>query len=148
MNITKSVLILLVITAGAIAGRSIDAATLPAGTMILIRTSHNIYARDPAGRKFDGTLARHIGSVPIGATVGGVVRSPWFTVGSTTRPLTLRLTQIVVRGKVIGIRSDDFEVDNTSPWRTQVRGIQVTGGAFLLPIGTILEFRLKEPVEI
>jgi hypothetical protein len=148
MNIIKSVLILLLITAGGISVRSADAGTLPAGTTILMRTNQNIYARDPAGRKFDGTLASRVGSLPVGTPVGGVVKSPWFTVASTTRPLTLRLTQITVHGKVIPIRSEDFEAENSSPWYTQRRGIQVTGGAFVLPIGTILQFRLKEPVEI
>ena len=130
------------------------AATLPAGTTILVKTSTTIHSRDVAGRKFEGQLARGVGPaggkvlIPAGASVVGVVKSSSYTVGSTTRPLTLRLTEIVIHGHSVPIKTDDFEASNSSPWTTARRGIQVSGGNFLLPHGTVLQFRLAQPVDI
>ena len=127
-------------------------ATLPAGTIILVRTEKNIYARDPAGRKFQAKLVRPLAAegknvVPAGTPVVGMVKSPWLSVGSTTRPLTLRLVEIVINGKPVAVKSDDFEANNPSPWNTR-RGVQVTGGAFVLTPGTVLQFHLKQPVNL
>ena len=132
--------------------QSSRAATIPAGTVIVIKTSHTINSKDPSGRKFKAELAQAIGVngkvvAPAGTSVGGVIKSPSFTVGSTTRPLTLRLSELVINKRVIPIKTDDFEADNTSPWFTR-RGIHVTGSAFLLHSGTVLGFRLSQPVEI
>jgi hypothetical protein len=128
-------------------------ATIPAGTLLLVKTTTNISARDHSGKRISGVLARSIvvgGKVvaPVGTAVTGLVKSPYFTVGSTTRPLTLRLTEISHGGRAVAIKSDDFEAENNSPWTAGPRRIQVTGGSFLLPPGTLLQFHLKQPVEI
>ena len=127
-------------------------ATLPSGTIILVKTEKNIYARDPAGRKFQATLLRPLAAdgknvVAAGTPVTGMIKSPWISVGSTTRPLTLRLVELNPHGKSVAIRTDDFEAENSSPWHTR-RGVHVTGGAFVLTPGTVLQFRLKEPVNL
>jgi hypothetical protein len=151
MNIRRFVfLTMLAFVAGPVA--TSWSATLPSGTMILIKTEHNIYARDPAGRKFKATLLRPLAAggknvVAAGTPVVGMVKSPWFSVGSTTRPLTLRLIQLTVHGKPVTIRSEDFEAVNSSPWFTR-RGIHVTGGAFILTTGTVLGFQLRDPVNL
>ncbi|MFL6513645.1 MAG: hypothetical protein ACJ8M1_01335 [Chthoniobacterales bacterium] len=152
MNTSNKTCLLALVVAIAMTALSASAATIPAGTMLLVKTTKNIYARDHSGKPISGVLARSIvvgGKVvvPVGTTVRGVVKSPWFSVASSTRPLTLRLTELGARGHHVAIKTDDFEAENTSPWSTR-RGVQVTGGAFLLPPGTLLQFHLKHPVEI
>lgn len=129
-----------------------SAATIPAGTAIVVKNTGNIYARDPAGKRFDTLLAHNItvgGKVilPAGTHVVGVVKSPKFNVGSTSRPLILRLKEIVIRGHAVPIKTDDLECESNSPWATR-RGVQVTAGGFIYTRGTILPFRLNQPVEI
>jgi len=128
------------------------AATIPADTIMSVRTEKNIYARDPAGRRFETRLARPVAAqgkvlVPTGTTVMGKVKSPWFTVASSTRRLTLLLREIVIHGKSVPIKTEEFEAENPSPARTR-GGAHVTLGAFILKPGTILQFRLKEPMNI
>src|SRR5437868_8268181 len=106
MNKSKRTLLVLITAITAFGALSAGAATIPAGSSILVKTSKNIYARDPAGRKFDAQLAHRISGAPAGSLVQGVVKSPWFSVGSTTRPLTLRLTEIVVGKHVVPIKTD------------------------------------------
>jgi hypothetical protein len=152
MNISKLMCLTILISCG-IPIQGVWCATIPAGTTLLVKTSTTIHSRDVAGRKFQGQLAKDVGAngkvlVPAGTSVTGVVKSSWFTVGSTTRPLTLRLTEIVIHGRAVPIKTDDFEAKNSSPWTTARRGIQVTGGNFLLQHGTILQFHLAQPVNI
>jgi len=86
--------------------------------------------------------------IPAGTKVMGQVKSPSFTVGSTTRPLTFRLVEINTHGHVIPIKTHDLEIDNMSPWSVGARRIQVTGSAYVVPVGSTFQFRLKAPVEI
>ncbi|HEY4284575.1 MAG TPA: hypothetical protein VGM62_16050 [Chthoniobacterales bacterium] len=147
MKISRLVCLTVLISCG-ISVQNARAATIPAGTAILVKTSTAIHARDVKGRKFQGQLARSIGAgVHAGASVTGVVQSSWYTIASTTHPLTLRLTEIVINGHAVTVKTDDFEAQNSSPWNTR-RGVQVTGGNFVLPPGTILQFRLTHSVEI
>jgi len=129
-----------------------SAATIPAGTNVVVKTTGNIYSRDPAGRRFEALLAHNITVggkvvVPAGTHVIGVVKSPKFNIGSTSRPLTLRLKEIVIHGHAVPIKTDDLEAQSNSPWATR-RGVQVTAGGFIYTRGTILPFRLNHAVEI
>jgi hypothetical protein len=150
MNTLKATCLPIIAIAFLLPGRPTNAATIPANTTVLFRTTNNIYSRDPSGRKIEGVLANNIVAggkvvVPAGTPLVGVVKSPKFTIGSTSRPLTLRLTQITLHGHAIQVKSDDRE--SNSPWATR-RGVQVTGGAFMYTRATILPFRLNHPVEI
>ena len=148
---TLKLFLLLLVTA--LVSQLANAATIPAGTTILMRTTHNILSGDPSGRKIEGVLANNLSAggkvvVPAGAHVRGVVKSPKFNIGSTSRPLTLRLTQIVVHGHAIPVKSEDLEVASDSPWTIGPRRVQVTAARFLLDSGTILQFHLKQPIEV
>lgn len=130
------------------------AADVPAGTTILIRTTKNITSDDPPGRPFEGIVVRDIAVVgrvviPAGTPVRGVVKSPHFTVASTSRPLTLRLTALTRNGIMIGIETEDLECYSNSP-RTigPGRRVQVTGEEFTYDAGTFILFRLKQPVKV
>jgi hypothetical protein len=152
MNEVRSILFLLVVGLGIPTVVPASATTIPAGTILLMKTGNTIYSGDRSGTKFKGTLVQNIAGqgktvIPSGTTVGGVVTSPKFTTGPVTRPLTLRLIEVVIHGRAVSIKTDDFEAKNTSPWLTR-RGIQVTGARFLLPPGTILPFRLNQPLTI
>ena len=153
MNTLKATSLIIIGSAFLLPAKPAWSATIPAGTTILMRTTHNILSGDPSGRKIEGVLANNLTAggkvvVPAGAHVRGVVKSPKFNIGSTSRPLTLRLTQIVVHGHAIPVKSEDLEVASDSPWTIGPRRVQVTAARFLLDRGTILQFHLKQPVEV
>ena len=127
---------------------SAGAGTVPAGTVILIKTTRAFSSREPSGKPIEGQLARHVGGAAVGTPVKGVVKSGAFNIGSTSRPLTLRLTGIVVKGRSVAITTDDLEMSSTSPWTVGPRRVQVSGSAYLVNPGTLLQFRLKQPVDI
>ena len=130
------------------------AADVPAGTTILIRTTKNIISNDPPGRAFEGIVARDIAIggkivIPVGTPVRGIVKSPHFTVGSTSRPLTLRVIGLTRYGRAIAIDTEDVECDSNSPWTVGPnRRVQITGDAFIYNAGTLIPFRLKQSVTI
>ena len=152
MNRYKSILFFSIIAFSGLAV-PLSATTIPAGTAVVVKTTTHISSRDHAGRSFQTQLARSLVAdgkviVPAGATITGVVKSPVVRVGSTTRPLTLRLTGIVIHGHSVPIKTDDLEMDDTSPWTVGRRGIQVTGSAYMISSGAVLQFRLKAPAEV
>ena len=152
MNTLKAACLTIIAAAFLLPADRTDAATIPAGTTVLFKTKNNIFSRDPSGRRIQGVLAHNIvvgGKVvvPAGTPLVGVVKSPKFSIGSTSRPLTLRLTQIMLNGHPVAVKSDDLECESNSPWATR-RGVQITGAAYVYNAGTILPFRLNHPVEI
>src|ERR1700747_1512724 len=120
MNTLKATYLPIIAIACLLPAHLTNAATIPAGTTVLFRTTNNIYSRDPSGRKIEGVLAHNIVAggkvvVPAGTHLGGVVKSPKFSIGSSSRPLTLRLSQIMLHGHAISVKSDDLECDSNSP---------------------------------
>ena len=128
-------------------------ATIPAGTTLVVRTSTAISSRDATGRKFQASLTHDVkGSdgiiLPAGTMVTGVIQSPQVRIASTHRPLTLRLIDVQIGKQKVGIKTAPFEAQDTSPWTGRHGRTQITGSAFLLPSGTILPFRLTQPVNL
>jgi hypothetical protein len=117
-----------------------------------VKTSTAISSRDSAGKKFQAELAQAVsvnGAVilPARTKLVGIVQSPRVQIASSTRPLTLKLTQLSLGSHVVPIKTEPLEVRNNSPWRSR-SGVQITGGAFLFPVGTVLQFRLSQPLKI
>ena len=114
----------------------------------------NIISNDPPGRAFEGIVARDIAIgekivIPVGTPVRGIVKSPHFTVGSTSRPLTLRVIGLTSYGRTIAIETEDIECDSNSPWTVGPnRRAQITGDAFIYNAGTLIPFHLKQSVTI
>lgn len=145
----KFILLLAVILGSAIAVGS--AATIPSGTMLQLRTTNSISSRDKAGKKFYGALLNNVsvnGNVVLaaGTNVVGVIQSPRVAIGSTTRPMTLKLTEISTKRGSVLISTQIFEAEASGMYGR--RGTRVTGNNFIFPPGTVLQFYLNRPVGI
>ena len=128
-----------------------SAAMVPDGTTLVVKTASTISSRDTAGKPFKGHLLQDVqvnGKVVLaaGTPVAGVVESPQVRAGSSTRPLSLKLTQISVGGRMVPIKTGSFETKDAGVKARS--GIRVTGGAFLLSPGTTLQFRLSQPLSL
>jgi len=145
----KFILLLAMILGSTIAVGS--AATIPSGTMLQLRTSNSISSRDHAGKRFYGTLLNNVsvnGNVVLaaGTKVAGVIESPRVAIGSTTRPMTLKLTDVSVRGRTVLISTQIFEAEAAGIYGR--RGTRVSGNNFVFPPGTVLQFSLNRAVSI
>ena len=125
-----------------------SAVTFPAGIVLTVRTTSAISSRDVEGRQFWGKVLESIPgksgfTAAAGLGVVGVVVSPRVEIGSSVRPLTLALTKFSIEGRLIPIKTQPYEVQNAGI-KTRSNRIRVSGGAFVLPPGTVLQFRLRQ----
>ena len=140
----------LLVTFSLIALQSSSAATIPAGTVLVVRTNETISSNDPVGKTFAAQLARDVaagGSVLLhaGAKVVGRVDS---SRGMSFTSVILNVTQVASGGHLVPIRTvEGFRADG-SRFKTR-RGVSVgRGGFFQLPAGTIMQFQLAQPVNL
>ncbi len=125
--------------------------TIPSGTTLVLKTTSTITSRDNTGKPFQGRLSQSVqvkGKVVLaeGAGVAGVIESPRVAIASSTRPLTLKLTEVSIGGKMVPIKTESLETDATG---VKTRGgKRVTGGAFVLSPGTTLQFKLSQPLNL
>jgi hypothetical protein len=132
---------------GLSAVNSIEAGTIPAGTMLIVKTKGSIYTKDIVGKQFTATLEQNLvikGNVvaPAGTNfIGKIVTSTKF--GNS--PLSVNLTAVKSGNKLIPIRTTG-PIEPQSAERGRRR--QVTTRDFVLPPGAKLQFHLAEAVTI
>ena len=127
------------------------AATVPSGAVLVVKTTTSLSSYDNAGKKFTGQLVRGVTAkgivvLPAGADVVGVVQSPYVSVGSTSRPMTLKLTGISVRGQMVAINTEPYEA--VASGVAGKHGSRATGNRFVFPPGTILQFHLSKATNL
>jgi hypothetical protein len=126
------------------------AATIPAGTTLLVRTNQTVSSNDPVGKTFAAQVANDVavaGKVVLRAgtrAVGRVESSRHFAF----MPLILNVTQIAGKRGLVPVKTvDGFQTDG-SFFKTR-RGISVgRGGYFQIPSGTLMQFRLAQSVNL
>jgi hypothetical protein len=130
------------------------AVTIPAGTTLVVRTLHNISTADAPGKAVAMQLDKDVvvnGKValPGGTKISGRVETSKRT-GSPTRSqeLTVNITDAQVHGRTVAIKTTGAaNLENTFA-RTTRRGIQISTYNYQVPVGTRLQFRLAQPLQI
>ncbi len=127
-----------------------SAATIPAGTTLIVRTNETISSSVSVGKTFAAHLDRDVvvgGKVLLrkGTRVNGRVESRR-SVNST--PLILNVTQLASHGRLIPIKTvQGFSAQDNR--FTTSRGVTIgSGGFFQLPAGTLMHFQLAQPVDM
>jgi hypothetical protein len=128
------------------------AATIPAGTTLVVRTLNTIHSTDRVGRTFTAQLDQDVAVngkavLRAGTKFHGKIEASQAN-PRNSQPLTLNLTGVSVNGRTIPVKTvSGFQVQHVSMHGgARARGISV--GPFLAPHGTRLEFRLAQPVNI
>jgi hypothetical protein len=151
---TKKTFILIAIASCAWigAGQSSFAATIPAGTTLVVRTLNTIHSTDRVGRTFTAQLDQDVavnGKVvlPKGTKVSGKIEASQVN-PRNSQPLTLNITDISANGRTIPIKtSGGFVIENVArTGRARTRGITV--GPYVAPHGTKMQFRLAQPLNV
>jgi hypothetical protein len=128
------------------------AATIPAGTTLVVQTLNAIHSTDRVGRTFTAQLNQDVvvnGKVALkaGTKFHGKIEASQAN-PRNSQPLTLNLTDVSVNGRTIPIKTvSGFQLENIAKvGRAKTRGISV--GPFVAPHGTQMQFRLAQVVNI
>lgn len=138
------------------AASSSDAATIPAGTALTVRTTSQISERDPVGRTFTARVDQNV--VANGATVlragtqvTGRIRASRSSSrpGRGSAPLSVALTSISVNGRSVAIKTNSVQPQGATTAQTaQARSRGVTAGNLLVTPGTTMQFQLTSAVSL
>ena len=150
-KVTKKTFILIAIVSCAWIASSF-AATIPAGTTLVVRTLDTIHSNDRVGRTFTAQLDQDVAVngkavLRAGTKVLGRIEASQAN-PRNSRPLTLNLTGVSVNGRTIPIKTvSGFQLENkVKGGRAAGRGITV--GPFVAPHGTKMGFRLAGPLNV
>jgi hypothetical protein len=128
-------------------GTCCQAATVPAGTPIVVQTNAPISTHATPGNHFTATLEQSVGGIRGGAHCQGIIRTSRGSRSTTsTSPLTLVLTAISTNGRMIKIKTDSVQPQGAHT--TSTRRGSFSFGEDVFPAGTRLEFRLTQPVNL
>jgi type IV secretory pathway protease TraF len=149
LNAMRTKILLLLLVAWLIPAWSF-AITIPAGTMLLVRTNQTVSSSDPVGKTFSAQLANDVvvaGKVVLRKGTKAVGR-----IDSNRRfapmSLVLNVTQIAGKKGFVPIKTvTGFQTDGLS-FQTR-RGVSVGRGGFVsISTGTLLRFQLAQSVNL
>ena len=131
------------------------AATIPAGTTIVVTTVEPLSSHESPGRTFETKLTNDLKAggkavVPGGTIIYGVVEKSRKPIGRTaSEPLTVNLKSIAINGKQIPIKTTGGVAPETMGRFSSVqRRTGTSAGKSILQRGTKLEFRLAQPLNL
>lgn len=126
-----------------------SAATVPAGTILVVRTLDAVVSTDTPGTRFTAQLANNVavsGKVilPAGTKFSGKIVTSRRMVSSSQR-LTVSLTDVQVGGRAVPIKTTAIPLSND--YQTK-RGVSVSRAAYTVPAGKQIQFQLAQPFNL
>ena len=125
--------------------------TIPAGTLLTVRTLHGISSIDAPGTPFPARLDKDVvvnGKVvlPVGTKVSGKVATSKRTHTSSQR-LSVDITSVQVGGRSLPIKTAGAVGLENNAYQTR-RGVSVSTASYQVPSGRKIEFRLAQPLNL
>lgn len=135
------------VTCACFMASSVNAATIPAGTTLAVRTTSSISSQDPVGRTFAAQLDQDVavkGKVVVkaGTKAFGKIQSSRAN-PRKSEPLTLELTSISVNGRNVAVRTNSVQ-PGSSPRTARQARYGHTAGTLLVSPGTKMQFQLAQ----
>jgi hypothetical protein len=142
---------LIAICCACFAASSLIAATIPAGTVLDVKTASSISSQDPAGRSFAAQLDQDVavkGQVLLKAKTQafGKIKSSRAN-PRKSEPLTLELTSISVNGRNVAVKTNTVQPGSPTVTARQARYGHTAGTTVVNP-GTRLQFQLLQAVTL
>jgi hypothetical protein len=130
---------------------TLNAATIPAGTVLDVKTASSISSQDPAGRSFAAKVDQDVavkGAVVLkaGTKAFGKIKSSRAN-PRKSEPLTLELTSISVNGRNVAVRTNSVQPGNPPRTGRQARYGHTAGTLTVTP-GTKMQFQLAAPLNL
>jgi hypothetical protein len=127
-----------------------SAATVPAGTTLIVQTLNAISSIDSPGTRFAAQLANNIavnGKVilPAGTKFSGKIETSRRLVTSPHR-LTVNLTDVQVGGHAVPLKTTGAQL-LSNDYKTR-RGIEVSRASYTVAAGKRIEFQLAQPLKL
>ena len=131
------------------------AATIPAGTPVVVTTVDALSSHESPGRPFKTKLASDLKAggktvLPAGTVILGVVENSRNTMAkTTTNRLAVNLRSVSMNGREVPIKTTGaLGPDTLSAVTPRQKITGVSAGKSVLPRGTNLEFVLAEPLNL
>jgi hypothetical protein len=150
MNQTKIIVVICVICAS-IAVSSLNAATIPAGTILTVSTVSLVTSQSVVGRSFEAKLAQDVfvkGNMVLKA--GTKIFGKIATSRANPRksgPLSLELASIEANGRRVPVKTNSMEPHGPPQTARQAQYGHTAGTTVVNP-GTRLQFQLVQPVTL
>jgi len=150
MNQTKIIAVISVVCAS-VAGSSVNAATIPAGTTLTVSTVSLITSQDAVGSSFEAKIAQDVsvkGSVLLKAgtkafgKVSSSRRNP-----HKSAPLSVELASVSVNGHKVAVKTNTVE-PHGPPQTARQAHYGHTAGTTVVNPRTLLQFQLLQPVTL
>ena len=130
----------------------LSAATVPAGTTIVVRTGVTISSRDRVGRTVVTQLDQNVAVqgktlLPAGPKVLAKVETSQAD-SRRPDPLSVNLTSISIGGQTVPIKTDGAFQLQAKPKTARGMRTGVSVGSFTVPSGTKMQFRLAQPLKL
>jgi hypothetical protein len=127
-----------------------SAATIPAGTTLVVRTLQTIASVDAPGTRFPVQLENNLvvnGKVALaaGAKLTGKVVTSRRTYSSTQR-LTVDITEAIVGGRTIVVRTTGAAQLDNNRFKTR-NDVSVSRAGYAVPAGRVIQFHLAQPLQ-
>lgn len=130
------------------------AVTIPAGTTLVVRTLHNVSTADAPGKTIAMQLDKDVAvngkvALPAGTKISGRVETSKRTSSRTnSQDLTMNITGAQVDGRNVPIKTTGAANPGNPLARTTRRGVQVSTYNYQVPMGTRMQFRLAQPIQL
>jgi hypothetical protein len=127
------------------------AATIPAGTTLMVETVRVVTSNDPVGRSFEAKIAQDVsikGNVVLkaGTKAFGKIASSRAN-PRKSEPLSVELASIEVNGRKVPLKTSSFQPGSPPRTARQARHGHTAGTLTVTP-GTKMQFRLAQPVNL
>ena len=142
---------IIALTSACVAASSLNAATIPAGTMLNVSTASSISSQDPTGRTFAAKVDQDVGVkgtvlLKAGTKAFGKIKSSRAN-PRKSEPLTLELTSISVNGRNVPVKTNSFQ-PGSSPRTGRQAQFGHTAGTLVISPGTKMQFQLVQAVTL
>jgi hypothetical protein len=130
---------------------SLNAATIPAGTMLTVRTVSSISSKDAVGRTFAAQLDQDVAVkgkvlVKAGTKAFGRIKSSRAN-PRKFEPLTLELMSISVNGRNVAVKTNSVQAESSPRTARQMRTGTSVGTTVVHP-GSKMQFQLTRAVRL
>jgi hypothetical protein len=149
--IPNKFILLIFASCACVSAASLNAATIPAGTVLDVKTASSISSQDPAGRTFAAQLDQDVvvkGQVLLKAKTQafGKIKSSRAN-PRKNEPLTLELTAISVDGRNVSLKTNAVQPGSSPRTGRQARYGHTAGKLTVTP-GTKMQFQLAAPLNL